>query len=519
MIRWIRNNRLLFAASIFFIAWKFLLISILWDGRIIPPEPDDSYTYIGYIYSVQECETLLCEYPYLSLKSYTGFTYFSYRLVFGTLAKVFQIDPLLLFQTSFYLGTLALVPVLIALLKSLTTNRTLAAATLFFLAFYNGSGAYHGFFWVVPSFFMTLLFFLLFAVALGRFRHWFVTINLLVPLFIFMHPLSIYSLSIFAAYFVLYTAFSKKIDLPLLGRILTIITFSLIWYGVYTAYLNSVVPYNPISPPSTIVQTIDQTVTAVTGSETTLPSWPMITINYFWWLLPHWVFILPLALCFSVLFYYRQFKILALYGSIFLYVVATAMHPEGFRNLVFLWPITFVLLSFGVWHIILFLNQHLADTLRRTILKGIVVTGIVFYGLIHAIYSVFWNMSMNTKNNFPLDGRFAAYLTERTLTYELIQYHSKLIHSYSLNTPLIHRSIFVDAGSPPKYLVVFYNSQTTNNEESSPLNAFFDTTANLLHLQRGAPPSPETVPDLQGYVLEKDFGGIKIYKNLRYSPS
>ena len=202
-VKFIKKNKLLILVALFFIIWKFFLVYTLWHGRVIAPEPDDSFVYIAHINSVIKCPSLLfCESPY-SLHRFAGWEHLSYRLFFGSLGKLFHWTGSQTYHYSFYIGIVLLLPTLIYFIKKLTkNNQPLSALILFFLALYNGNGSYHGFFWIVPSFFSVLLFFLIFGIILdNKNRSWKYILPVLALSASLNHAMSIYSSAIFLIYY------------------------------------------------------------------------------------------------------------------------------------------------------------------------------------------------------------------------------------------------------------------------------------------------------------------------------
>lgn len=520
MLRWITKNKYIALASIFFISWKFFLIFTLWENRILPPEPDDSLVYVGYIYSVKECPSFICEYPYLSIKNPTGLTYLSYRLIFGGAAKIFSLDPTMVFHIGFYLGITAMLAVLILLLRNLTENKWLITLSIISLAAYNGSGAYHGFFWVVPSFFMTLLFFLLFSIVIKKMPlNWKYSIitAVVVPLFIFVHPISIYLVSIFVFYFIIHTIISKKVSIEMLKKIALIIILSTTIYGAQSVYLMSVSSKITNQVQQTISQALksyrlntDQSTPIALSDTTFKKSISTVSENYIRWIIPHWLMIIPFIFVIFILIHYKQYEIISIYFASSLFTFLSLFHAEGYRSLIILWPITYLLFSFGLWYLLVFLQEKISGKNLRDILKTTIILLAVFYWSFQMIYSYAWNKSMNLKKNFAIQDDFVEYLATRTKHDDLIRFESKTLHSYSIGTDLIEKSIFVK-GANPKYFVTFNPSTVTIPKENDPLEELSNTISKVTGEKRNEIKKNEIMPILENYVLEKDFGDIKIY--------
>ena len=101
----LNENKWVIAALVFFIVWKFIFIAVLWNDRLSPPEPDDSYTYINQIAAVKYCPHILCEYPAASFINSGGFIYLSYRVFLGIISKLLFLTPTQTYHLGFYIGT------------------------------------------------------------------------------------------------------------------------------------------------------------------------------------------------------------------------------------------------------------------------------------------------------------------------------------------------------------------------------------------------------------------------------
>ena len=170
----IRNKWLLLAAF-FFIGWKIFLVHLLWDQRQIPPVPDDSSVYISHIDATLNCSNFLsCPERAISLKTYAGVDHLTYRLFFGTIGKALNLDAVTTYQLSFYIGVFILLIARILFLLRLTEgDKKLTAFLVIILSLYNGSGSYHGFFWIVPSFFAVIFFALVLSTLFDvSSKHW-----------------------------------------------------------------------------------------------------------------------------------------------------------------------------------------------------------------------------------------------------------------------------------------------------------------------------------------------------------
>lgn len=534
IIKFVRENRWIIIASIFFIVWKFFLIGVLWHDRLSPPEPDDSYSYIGYINSVKLCPQIICNYPYISFSSYEGFTYLPYRLFFGSISKFFNLSPETVFHFSFYFGIAILLPILIVFVRNFTSNKNLMAFSLFFLTLYNGSGAYHGFFWVVPSFFAFALFLLIFSIINGHSKKWWLYLILIIPIFIYLNPISIYAIVIFPIFYFIYSFSTKKFDRDVARKTLFAIIFSVLSYLPLYYHL-SIKQENPLGIKNTVGDVIeniadvssptksvnklgdltDQNTNLTARKPVLFPSFSEIKKGYLDWLFPHWIAVLPFTLFLFLVIYYKNYKLLSLYLSISLFILLSSLNIYGYRSLVFIWPITFVFYAFGFWNLGKFISEKW--TVKKKLSSPILITAISFFVAINMLFSLFWCQDTNSRNNFKIDSNFAQYLLDNTKEGDTIMFDSKTLHSFGLTTPLLKRITGVGPLRTGKYLVFLNDNQAKSSATESNLNKFFDVLSKTLGIPRTHNNNPkDSAPDNNDLALEKTFGLVSIYRNKNY---
>jgi len=90
--------------------------------------------------------------------------------LFGVTARLLGLTPEAMFSANFYIGLVLMGLVLIVLFRKIDASSWFTCTGLALFALYEGNGAYHGFFWVVPSFYAIMLF-LLGAAILLHSRH------------------------------------------------------------------------------------------------------------------------------------------------------------------------------------------------------------------------------------------------------------------------------------------------------------------------------------------------------------
>lgn len=536
------DNKWMTVAVLVFIIWKFTLITIMWHDRSLPPEPDDALIYSGHIYSVSHCPTILCEYPGISLSHSAGYIYFSYRVLWGILAKIIPLEPIAFLRLTFYLGILMLVPVLMVLLSRLTREKKLISFSLGILALFFGGGVYHGFFWVVPSFFSVLLLLLACALVLGKpTRRTYISLALVIPTFVLMHPISIYLLAILPLFTVILSLCSRRWEKNLFKNVCIAVAIGIIAYApLLVITKNNVGPFSkematavnrsfhsqiPSSSTPGVTEQIGPPAQPPTARQfmryfVLSPSVRIFYNDYVKYLFPHPLALLPFVLIVYALLRYRQTKLLALYASALIFTLAATIHPEGFRALIILWPITFMMYGFGFW----FTFRLIQDTVRnrgsQRLLTALTSVALAVFILLNVAYSLLFSITMMTKDNFAIDHQFSDYLIARTAPSDPIASFSKDLLSYQMNTELITRPQNGLEGRS-KYYTTF---TPPADARPTPVEIFFTTMSKIVRnpLPR-SPVLPYTPPPLTPWpspfstiVLEKKFGDISIYRDLAY---
>lgn len=539
--RILKEHRWLFSAAVFFVLWKFLLIGILWNERAIPPEPDDSYEYIAHIASVSRCDSgITCPYPGVSFSDHSGFSYLSYRLFLGGIGRIFDIPPETLYHFGFFLGTILLLPVLIMFLRSLTPNKHLVAWSVFFLAFYHGTGETHGFFWVVPSFFSALLFFLLFSLISGKqalSRKFLLCAGITTIAFVFSHPMSVYITLILPLFALVLFVLSRHIDKVMIVKIVFIISISILaslGQGQYLKQKSQINYYGINQSMQQTRESIENIIFPDTAKERTSKAYVLgysvtrhldaglfyqrletLRVTYFRYITPHWLALLPFLAALWILWKKQEYRVISLYtSSLTFFVTATFFHEFGFRSAIILWPMTFVLFAFASWHGLSFVLNVQNRILRKTLLF-VGVFGVIAFFVANAILGLVFNINVNARNRYPLDESFSKYLLKKTSSRDTINLSPILVRTAG-GSRLYFRNNFVPLSKNPKYFAVIDPStETPNPEKISRLRSLARPVARLfgIPLEDPLPPAPPDIPN--GYALDATFGVIKIYRNIQ----
>lgn len=384
------ENKWIIAASVFFIAWKFFLVHIVLKSSMATSS--DALYYIKHIDSINQCSYLvLCKEFALSFKNYFGFEHLSYRLFFGFLAKLFNLDSTRAFYLSFYVGIVVLLPCIIFFLKRIETNKNLIALLIFFLALYNG-GSYHGFFWVVPSFFATMLILLIFGLVLEKHRHWKALLLVLVPMALYTHTISLYLMVVIVFFYFLDSFFNRRFDREMLKRILFMVFVIFITFVPVSLYLKG----NPFGPETLVSSSItkitndNSTKIALLGINRALfPGFDEIRKSYFDILFFRPPFIIVFVYVIFLLFYYKKFKILSLYFSALLFTMISSINENGLRSLILTWPFTYILYAYGLWLSFKFADEYVPNKKARLTIKILICIGTVGFVILNILYSYF----------------------------------------------------------------------------------------------------------------------------------
>lgn len=527
-------------ALCFFILWKFLLISVMWQERALPPEPDDSLTYSGHIYSVIRCPQLICNTPYISTQRPDGYHYLSYRLFWGILAKISHIDSMSMYRASFYLGTAAMAFVLTFLLSKLTTNRKLIAFSLAVLALFFGAGSWHGFFWVVPSFFAVLLFFWLFALLYVEKKDWrwrTALIALSISL-VFVHPTGIYLIFLLPIYAAIRRLLPNGSQKKVSQAILIIIASSLLAYvPVQYKLSNNPLPYS--SQPKTLIADITSTFNGEAAeisvanpptADLTVHSaywrqfysgWQRFQNDYIDWLFPTSLGAVIYIIFFLLLWRARQFRLIALYLAALVFTVVSFFHPLGGRSIIVLWPVTFIVYAFGFWYSFSYIAQRAVERWRKTAAFSVVGVTFTLFILANLLYSFLFADFMRQRGNIAISGDFVPYVLAHTNNTDPVLSSDKTLSAYLMNTELTTRPLGDIADFKTK-MVLSFQPTVIRPTGATGLDEFLAVATTLftgkvpvtpIDVAPATPPAPLD-PRL---VLRQQFTHVGVYENTAFT--
>lgn len=164
---------------------------------------DDAASYIGQI-------NYFREFPF-TIPSLTGtnINKLLHPLLFGNLAAITGLSAEEMFHLNFYIGLGLMGLTLFQVFRKTDHSAVFIATAFVILAFYEGEGSYHGFSWVVPSFYAIMLF-LLSKIALFHSRHPYLYGILLISALLLTHSSGLYLSLVLAAALLIHELLFKK---------------------------------------------------------------------------------------------------------------------------------------------------------------------------------------------------------------------------------------------------------------------------------------------------------------------
>ncbi len=530
------ENRWIIAALFFFIAWKFFLVHTLWNDRLIPPVPDDSYIYVLHLDSTIHCVNFLsCSDRAISLSSYAGFDHLMYRLSVGIPARMLGLDPVQAYHFGFYLGTLLLSVAILFFVSALNPgSQRLIAFSIFILSLYNGAGSFHGFYWVVPSFFSLIAFLVTLSTILTERKHWMLWLTFSVPFGIFSHTLGLYLLAVLPLFVALYSVLERKYSPLLIKKVIFILFIAGVTYIPVAFYYSQVSYGNPYGPERIMENTFDLTTgTGFTERlrewtkspvnvelSTLFPGWEKINQDYLRWIFPSWIGYIVFIVCIGVLFQAKQHSLLSIYFSALLFSMAASISIHAERSLILLWPMTYLLYGQAAWFAWKLLQRLTSPKWFQISARSLILFMTLFSILLSIAYSYLWNRYLNMARNIDIQPETIEYLQQHVSPGE------KII--YSETTSLIDNILLLRYGTiqpertitlrEANYSVVLSTQKKAGDAQmyDSLFRNFFGILSKTLLFDR----PPQTTLDYNelprelglSFVKVAVFGDIEVYK-------
>ncbi|WP_287373938.1 hypothetical protein [Prosthecochloris sp.] len=143
---------------LFFLFVQCFSAFFMWYNHPGPLGLDDAGWYISPITFFKENPLFFINGQSMPDEPCFNFNKILHPYVFGIIANKFSISGEKMFEYNFYIGITLMGIVLYTLFKKISSSQLFLTTALILFAFYSGNGYYHGFFWIVPSFYAILLF-------------------------------------------------------------------------------------------------------------------------------------------------------------------------------------------------------------------------------------------------------------------------------------------------------------------------------------------------------------------------
>lgn len=348
------SARILAAAAIVFLGYQLWISAAIWERRgNIPPGFDDSYSYIFDIRKVVEYETLLPETAYPP--RYSHLKDLSYNYLLASAASLSGIPPAEVYRISFFAGKLVLLLVLLHLLLTLDGDRLVAAGALGALAAFSGGPEFHGFYWVVPSFWLLCTFLFWVSEMAGRVRCRGAVLTLSGLLGGSLHPIGPYLVAPLGLFFVLLRILDRRDpSWPARSRSFFWIASGVLAAALLPAALARLPHFEDIrsAPPHAVIwlgggwPDLDSEGSAAGDARTVslFPGLAGVWRTYLRFFLSPFPLILLLG-ALGLIVRFRRWPLLALFLATLLFTLASTVHPYASRTCLFLWPATLMVLG------------------------------------------------------------------------------------------------------------------------------------------------------------------------------
>ncbi len=448
IIKTLKENKLILSAVIFFVFYKFFFVWMLFNGRNVPPEPDDSYYYLS----------AANRFPQISSFEDFRLFYFSGFLKFLTQLTG---DPEAALKANFFIGSLLIPFSLVFFLKRIETNKSLAALSLFFLAFYHGSGAYHGFYWVVPSLFQVLLFFIILGFIQSEKKVTFTQIFFPSLLFIFAHPTSLFLSAVFGFYFIIFSALNWKIE----KQNITKAFYLFISLGFsFTAYFLMSKLFPVGQTPQSFQSNFGLIIKFFSG-QLAPDAFGIIWKEYFAIFSAHPFILLSSLITLVIVFANKNLKLISIYLSCLILVLISSYIPYGARTLALLWPVTFLVIGCATFYIYEFL--------ARLKLKYLILIPVLFFTLITTTFNLLATRTVNITKNYSWNRNCAYKLGNQLVLFQSLEaMFAFATYTYSKDFYFLSSDNLKKYSPQFPYLVKHEGKLTSNELKLSSLEEF-----------------------------------------------
>lgn len=460
-------NLVLVLAVLLFISYKFYLNNMMWSGRMAPVEPDDSYSYMARAAHLLEYNSFSSknipayEYEYLYAQNIlTPYNYGSWTVYLALIKIITRMDIEQAYILSFYLGIIFAASVLVFFLTKIV-DKLFAIISLIFLSFYWGSGTYHGFFWVVPSFYCVIMFFLIIFLLESKFRYSKLFLLLLIPIYILSHALGIVGLITILVYQVVKSVLSKKIVKEQYIKLAYILAVGfVIWLissGIFVVGISKLtkkeLPQDFAKFEREGISTLFDKNTFSLEKDISKYAYTDFDDDY-----------LPITLLFLLglvlLFLSAEVKLASIYIAVLIVNFLSLKNPSGYRSLVFLRPISFMVMAYCVYFVV---KSYIFKKKTKTFFSDLLTNKYVLIFLIILLlptsvafmrsthnYNIKEAMQRHDAKDFYWDRTCVDYLRNETSPNTTIIYENRYATSAFLAHGLFDRKV-IDIGWSLRY--------------------------------------------------------------------
>lgn len=398
-IKWTKINFDFALGATFFLAYRYFFTWLLWHTRTVPPEPDDSYFYLASANN------------WLHTQTFEEFRLLPFSIWLQVIKAVSQTGLEKAYEINFYLGPIVMFGALYYFLRNLEVNRKVRLFLITVLALYSGSGAYHGFYWVVPSFYQLALFFLILAVLISRKKENFLKILAFSSAFIFIHPTSILVSTIFAAFIIL-SYFGNKTNFKIAFSNFKKVTLSMLFAFFIYFLLSKQFSLN--GSPESFENNLNLIVNLLRGNVNFI-SLPIIWREYFAIFFFSRLSIIAYFAMFYFVSYVKKKTVILIFASILPLITVGTIIPYGARTLAFLWPITFIIITYAI----VGLYGWLASNIPK--LKFLAIIPAVLLFVAATIFNQISAQAINTNKNYNWDRSCPAKLKKRNVFFTSLE--------------------------------------------------------------------------------------------------
>lgn len=461
---------------VIFITYKFFFTWLLWQGRGVPPEPDDSYFYLASASHLMSPQTFE-EFRLLPFSIWLNILTF---FTGGNLESAYRLN--------FYIGPIIMFLALFYFLSKLEVSRIIRLFLIVILTLYSGSGAYHGFYWVVPSFYQLAVFFTLagFLVQKKVIPFWKILFGSIA--FIFIHPTSILISTVFFVYLAL--LFFIKRDTAIIKNAAQLAISISVAFATYYL-LGTALP--PSGSPQSFQSNFSLIAEFLQGKLEPV-SLQVIISEYFAILFFH-----PLStiayLCVLFLVYLsKQFKLLMLYFSTMVLVIVSSFIPYGSRTLAFLWPLTFIIIGYAIVELYRLMSKFTPKIKSLTVVPVMLLiisattANLISIKSINATKNYFWDRTCVQKVAGQKVGFYSHEASHAFILHGLKAQNSVFLTSDHLSDVAYNGAFIVKANQqtePEEKLSAFeqflarnITRRTSNQEVKFPQNAWTQSLIN-----------------------------------------